>query len=54
MLFYLPDYQVQSALPARQGIVETDQPSGCPSCGVMSSIRKERRVQRLRDIPVAG
>jgi hypothetical protein len=34
--------------------VETDQPPGCPSCGVISSRRKERRLQPLRDIPVAG
>ncbi|MBA4103969.1 MAG: ISL3 family transposase, partial [Arthrobacter sp.] len=38
----------------RQVIVETNQPPGCPSCGVISSRRKERRLQRLRDIPVAG
>ncbi|WP_251046932.1 transposase family protein [Arthrobacter sp. ISL-85] len=38
----------------RQVIVETDQPPGCPSCGVIASRRKERRLQRLRDIPVAG
>jgi hypothetical protein len=38
----------------RQVIIETDQPPGCPSCGVIASWRKERRLQRLRDIPVAG
>ncbi|WP_437773422.1 transposase family protein [Arthrobacter sp. KNU40] len=35
-------------------VVETDQPPGCPTCGVMASRRKERRFQRLRDIPIAG
>jgi transposase len=57
ILFNLPDYHVVStAVTAgcRQVIVETDQPPGCPSCGVISSRRKERRFQRLRDIPVAG
>jgi transposase len=57
ILFNLPDYRVISTtLTAgrRQVVVETDQPPGCPGCGVISSRRKERRLQRLRDIPVAG
>jgi transposase len=57
ILFNLPDYRVISTTVTagrRQVIVETDQPPGCPSCGVISSRRKERRLQRLRDIPVAG
>jgi transposase len=57
ILFNLPDYYVISTTVIagrRQVIVETDQPPGCPSCGVISSRRKERRFQRLRDIPVAG
>lgn len=57
ILFNLPDYHVISTTDAagcRQVIVETNQPPGCPSCGVISSRRKERRLQRLRDIPVAG
>jgi hypothetical protein len=33
----------------RQVVVETEQPPGCPSCSVVASRRKERRVQRLRD-----
>jgi transposase len=57
-IFNLPDYRVIStsvlADGRRQVIVETDQPPGCPSCGVVSSRRKERRFQRIRDIPVAG
>jgi transposase len=57
ILFNLPDYRVISTtLTAgrRQVIVETDQPPGCPSCGVIASRRKERRLPRLRDIPVGG
>ncbi|MGO4250541.1 ISL3 family transposase [Paenarthrobacter sp. RAF54_2] len=57
ILFNLPDYHVISTTitaGCRQVIVETNQPPGCPSCGVISSRRKERRLQRLRDIPVAG
>ena len=57
ILFNLPDYRVISTTLTsgqRQVIVETDQPPGCPSCGVIASRRKERRFQRLRDIPVAG
>jgi hypothetical protein len=57
-IFNLPDYRVISATMLadgwRQIIVETDQPPGCPSCGVVASRRKEHCLQRLRDIPVAG
>ena len=57
-IFNLPDYRVISATVLADGrrrvIVETDQPPGCPSCGVVASRRKERRFQRIRDIPVAG
>ena len=57
ILFNLPDYHdISTTITAgrRQVIIETDQPPGCPSCGVIASRRKERRLQRLRDIPVAG
>jgi len=57
ILFNLPGYRVISTTVTagrRQVIVETDQPPGCPSCGVIASRGKERRFQRLRDIPVAG
>lgn len=57
-LFNLPDYRVISttvtADGGRQVIVESEQPPGCPSCGVVATRRKERRFQRIRDIPVAG
>ncbi len=57
IFFNLPDYRViSSAVIAgrRQVNIETDQLPGCPSCGVIASRWKERRPQRLRDIPVAG
>jgi transposase len=57
-IFNLPDYRVISATVLtdgrRQIIVETDQSPGCPTCGVVATRRKERRFQRIRDIPVAG
>ncbi|MDP9982277.1 transposase [Pseudarthrobacter oxydans] len=57
-IFNLPGYTVISATVLEDGrrqiIVETDQPPGCPSCGVVATRRKERRFQRIRDIPVAG
>lgn len=57
-IFNLPDYRVISISLGPDGgrrvIVETDQPPGCPTCGVVASRRKERRFQRIRDIPVAG
>lgn len=57
-IFNLPDYRVISATVLDDGrrevIVETDQPPGCPCCGVVASRREERRFQRIRDIPVAG
>ncbi|MGO4859649.1 ISL3 family transposase [Arthrobacter sp. 2MCAF14] len=57
-IFNLPDYRVISTSVSPDGgrrvIVETDQPPGCPTCGVVASRRKERRFQRIRDIPVAG
>ncbi|UYY80399.1 transposase [Arthrobacter sp. YA7-1] len=57
-IFNLPGYRVISTSLSPDGgrrvIVETDQPPGCPTCGVVASRRKERRFQRIRDIPVAG
>ena len=58
VLFNLPDFRVISvavrAFGQRRVLISTDLPPGCPTCGVISSRRKERRLQRLRDIPVAG
>ncbi len=58
ILFNLPDYRViptpMSADGLRQVIVGSEQPPRCPSCGVVATPQKERRFQRIRDIPVAG
>ncbi len=57
-LFNLPDYRVISTTSTadgcRQVMVESEQPPGCPSCGVVASRRKERRFQRIRDIEIGG
>lgn len=56
-IFKLPDYRVISAGTNTNGrrhiVIETDFPPGCP-CDVLSSRRKDRRIQRVKDIPVAG
>ncbi|MDE8668410.1 transposase family protein [Pseudarthrobacter sp. H3Y2-7] len=57
-IFNLPDYRVIPATVLDDGsrriIFEAEQPPGCPTCGVVATRRKERRVHRIRDIPVAG
>lgn len=57
-IFNLPDYRVISTVlltfGQRRITVESTFPPGCPSCGVIAVRRKERRLQRLRDILVAG
>lgn len=57
-LFNLPDYRVISTTVTangyRQVLVESEQPPGCPSCGLVATRRKERSSQRIRNIPVAG
>jgi transposase len=58
LIFNLPDYRVTATvqLPdgARHVTVESMFPPGCPGCGVIASQVKERRCQRLPDLPVAG
>ena len=58
LIFNLPDYRVTSTVLDPDGIrhitVEPTFPPGCPSCAVIASRVKERRCQKLRDIPVAG
>ncbi|MBG6226784.1 transposase [Arthrobacter sp. CAN_A2] len=58
MIFDLPGYRVLDAVPLafgqRRVTVESTDPPGCPGCGVIASRSKERRLQRVRDIPVAG
>ena len=50
-IFNLPDYRVIAATVLDDGrrrvIVESDQPPGCPSCGVVATRRKERGSPRL-------
>jgi hypothetical protein len=57
-IFNLADYRVISSRLLADGrrrvFVEGDQPPRCPTCGVVASPRKERRFQRILDIPVAG
>lgn len=57
-IFNLPDYRVIDAadLPdgGRRIMVESTYPPGCPACGVISEKVHSRRLQRVRDIPVAG
>ncbi|MGT2464156.1 transposase family protein [Sinomonas atrocyanea] len=58
MIFNLPEYRVVSASvtadDGRRIVVESTAVPGCPSCGVVSERVKDRRLQRLRDVPVAG
>ncbi|WP_336853858.1 ISL3 family transposase [Sinomonas albida] len=58
VIFNLPEYRVLSAtvtaLGARRIVVEATGVPGCPACGVVSVRVKDTRLQRLRDIPVAG
>ncbi|WP_426938646.1 ISL3 family transposase [Pseudarthrobacter sp. S3] len=58
MIFNLHDYRVLATAVLPDGVrhvtVESTFPPGCPSCGVIASRVKERRCQKLRDIPVAG
>jgi hypothetical protein len=57
-IFNLPDYRVIDAadLPdgGRRVTVASSDPPGCPGCGVIASKVHSRRLQRVRDIPVAG
>ncbi|MDQ6740898.1 MAG: ISL3 family transposase [Actinomycetota bacterium] len=54
----LSDYRVVATtvltFGQRRVTVESVFPPGCPTCGVVSVRRKERRFQRLRDIHLAG
>ncbi|GHG59713.1 ISL3 family transposase [Sinomonas cellulolyticus] len=58
MIFNLPEYRVlaaaYSALGVRRITVESTGVPGCPACGVVSERVKDTRLQRIRDIPVAG
>ena len=57
-IFNLPDYRVIDAIDLLDGgrrvTVESVYPPGCPDCGVVAERVHSRRLQRLRDVPVAG
>ncbi|TYC95860.1 ISL3 family transposase [Arthrobacter echini] len=57
-IFNLPGYRVLDAASMASGrrrvTVESVDPPGCPGCGAVASRLKERRLQRVRDIPVGG
>src|SRR5690625_1169244 len=57
-IFNLPDYRVIEAREWPEGgrrvVVESTYPPGCPDCGVVAQRVHSRRLQRVRDIPVAG
>lgn len=57
-IFNLPDYRVVDAVDLPDGgrrvtVASTD-PPGCPGCGVIATKVHSRRLQRIRDVPVAG
>lgn len=57
-IFNLPDYRVIEAIDlaggGRRVTVESTYPPGCPVCGVIAEKVHSRRLQRLRDVPLAG
>src|SRR5699024_1023756 len=57
-IFNLPDYRVIEALELREGgrraVIGSTYPPGCPDCGVVAERVHSRRLQRVRDVPVAG
>lgn len=58
LIFNLPDYRVITAIDLPDGRrrieVESLEPAGCPSCGVVAARAHSRRRQRVRDVPIAG
>ncbi len=57
-IFNLPAYRVIDAVDLPEGVrrvvVESMDPPGCTTCGVIATRVHSRRRQRLRDVPVAG
>jgi len=57
-IFNLPAYRVIDALDLPDGgrriVVESTDPPGCTTCGVVAVRVHSRRSQRIRDVPVAG
>ncbi|MGP5087025.1 ISL3 family transposase, partial [Brachybacterium tyrofermentans] len=54
----LPNYRVIDAvdLPdgSRRVVIASTVPPGCPSCGALATQVHSRRMQQVRDVPVAG
>ncbi|MDN5901296.1 MAG: ISL3 family transposase [Brachybacterium sp.] len=57
-IFNLPNYRVTDAvdLPdrGRRVVIVSTVPPGCPACGVLATKVHSRRMQQVRDVPVAG
>ncbi|MBP2409466.1 ISL3 family transposase [Brachybacterium fresconis] len=57
-IFNLPNYRVIDAvdLPdgSRRVVIASTVPPGCPSCGALATQVHSRRMQQVRDVPVAG
>lgn len=57
-IFNLPNYRVIEAVDLPEGgrrvTVESVDDPGCPACGVIATKVHSRRLQRVRDVPVAG
>ena len=57
-IFNLPNYRVIDAVDLPNGgrrvLVEMTDSPACPGCGVIATKVHSRRLQRLRDTPVAG
>lgn len=58
VVFNLPDFRVLSAsiraFGQRRIRIGSTLEAGCPSCGVVGTRRHSKRLQRVRDLPVAG
>ena len=57
-IFNLSNYRVIEAVDLPDGgrrvSVESLDDPGCPACGVIATKVHSRRLQRVRDVPVAG
>lgn len=57
-IFNLPDYRVADAVDLPDGgqrvVIVSAVPPGCPACGVLATKVHSRRMQQVRDVPVAG
>jgi len=58
-LFGLEGYRVVSVAPEGNDgvrvVVETVEPSaGCPGCGVISTLVKDRPFRQIKDLPASG